>query len=42
MHLLFKDPFQSGDDNACKGRKDEACYIVEFIARSMDHNVLIV
>lgn len=38
-HALFKDPFQSADDNACKGREDKVCYIFEFTARSMDHNV---
>lgn len=37
--LLFKDLFQSVDDNACKGRGDKASYIPEFTARGVDHNV---
>lgn len=38
-HSLFKDRFQSEDDNACKGREDKARYVFEFTARSTGHNV---
>lgn len=38
-HSLFKDLFQSADDNACKGREDKARYGFDFTARSMDRDV---
>lgn len=38
-HSLFKDPFQSVDDNACKGREDKARYSFDLAARSMDSDV---
>lgn len=32
---LFKDLFQSVDNNACKGRRDKASFIPEFTVRAV-------